>query len=86
VTRRTVRVELDRRSAVVNGPRLEIALRRAGARWHWHETRQHRAVRVHPDDLDDVIAAAESDQQHVVVVDRDGNPVPYGGLLGGGQR
>jgi hypothetical protein len=83
VTRRRVLVELDRRSAVVSGTRLEIALRRAGARWHWHETRQHRAVRLHLDDVDEVIAAAEEDGQLVEVVDRDGRPIAVGGLLGG---
>jgi hypothetical protein len=81
VTRRTVRVELDKRSATVTGPRLAVALARSGARWMWHETRQHKAVRVHLDDLDDFLAAVEVDGQRVELVDRAGQPA--GGLLGG---
>jgi hypothetical protein len=83
MSRRTVRVELDRRSAVVTGPRLDLALRRSAARWHWHEHSRHRAVRVHLDDLDDLLVALEVDGQLVELLDRDGRPVPIGGLLGG---
>jgi hypothetical protein len=83
VTRRRVLVELDRRSAIVSGPRLEVALKRADAKWMWHETRQHRAVRVHLASVDDMLAALEVDGQLVEVVDRHGDPIPVGGLLGG---
>lgn len=81
MTRRTVRVELDRRSAVLTGPRVDVALQLTRARWHWHETRGHRAVRVHRDDLDDVLAALDLDGQHVDVVGEDGRPIAAGGLI-----
>lgn len=84
MTRRTVLVELDRRSAVVSGPRLRPALQVSGARWHWHEHGRHNAVRVHLADLDDLLAALEVDGQHVEVLDWGGRPVPHGGLLGTG--
>jgi hypothetical protein len=85
VGRRAVRVQLDRRSAVVSGPRVDVALRVTAARWHWHETSKHRSVRVHLDDVDDVIAALEHDDQRVEIVNRDGYPVAFGGLLGGAE-
>jgi hypothetical protein len=40
---------------------------------------------IHPDDVGDVVSAAESLGMRVSVVDRDGRPVAVGGLLGGGQ-
>lgn len=78
-------VELDRRSAIVTGPRVLVALERTGARWMWHEHRRGglvRTVRVHPDDLADVLAALEVDGQLVELVDRYGRLAPVGGLLG----
>jgi hypothetical protein len=83
MSRRVVRVEIGRRSAILAGPRVVAALELTGARWHWHESSRHRAVRVHPDDLDDVLVALETDGQHVHVLDRYGDPLPFGGLLGG---
>jgi hypothetical protein len=83
MSRRSVRVELDRRSATVSGPGLRPALDRARCRWHWHESRHHQAVRVHLDDLDDLLVVLELDGQRVELVDRDGRPVAHGGLLGG---
>ena len=82
MSRRTVRVELDRRSAILTGPRLRPALDLTGARWHWHEASRHKAIRVHLDDADDVIAALELDGQRVEILDRDGRPLAAGGLLG----
>lgn len=81
MTRRTVTVQLDRRSATVSGPRIHVALDRSGARWHWHPN-HHRAVSVHLAELDDVLAALEMDGQHVEVVDRNGDVLPFGGLFG----
>lgn len=83
MTRGTVRVELDRRSAVVSGPRLVPLLERAGARWHWHESARHKAVRVHLEDLDDLLVVFELAGLYVDLLDRDGNVLPHGGLLGG---
>jgi hypothetical protein len=88
MTRRCVRVELNKFSATISGPRLLPALDRAGCRWMW-DPYSHRAVQVHRDSADDVIAALEADGQPVEVVDRAGNPIPAGGLLGvagGGDR
>jgi hypothetical protein len=83
MTRRAVRVELGGNTATISGPQLRTALQLAGCRWMWHPTRHHTAVQVPLADVDDVIAAFEHDGQHVEVLDRDGRPVPHGGLLGG---
>jgi hypothetical protein len=82
--RRAVLIELGRREATCTGPRIREAVAAAGARSMPHPYRKHRSgvLLVHIDDVDDVIAAAESDGQLVEVVDRDGNPVAAGGLLG----
>jgi hypothetical protein len=85
VTRRTVRVELDRRSATLRGPRLMPALDLAGCRWIWHP-HHHKAVLVPLADLDDLLAALEVDAQRVEFVDRYGDPWPYGGLLAAGSE
>jgi hypothetical protein len=82
VTRRVVRVELGGNTATLSGPRLQPALERSRARWMWHPS-HHRAVLVPRADLDDLLAALEEDRQLVELVDRNGKPVAYGGLLGG---
>jgi len=82
VTRRTVRVELDRFSAEVTGPKLMPLLDRAGCRWHW-DPYTHKAIRVHLDDLDDFLVVVELAGLHIDLLDQDGRPVAYGGLLGG---
>jgi hypothetical protein len=85
VTRRTVRVELDRFSATLTGPRVAVAVDRAAVLSMRHPTRRHRtgAIQVRRCDLDDVLAALEMDGQLVAFVDRAGAPVAFGGLLGG---
>lgn len=82
MTRRVVRVELGGNSATVSGPRLRPALELTGARWMW-APHTHHAVQVPVADLDDLLVALELDDLLVEVVDRDGRPVPFGGLLGG---
>lgn len=84
MTRRTVRVEVGGNTATLTGPRLRPALERSGSRWMWHPFRHHRegAMQVPLADLDDLLAALEIDGQHIEMLDRYGDPMPYGGLLG----
>jgi hypothetical protein len=88
VSRRTVRVILRRYEAELAGPQLEVVLERAGVERHMRHPHAHRGRRgvllIHPDDVGDVVASAESLGLRVEVVDRDGDPVLFGGLLLGG--
>ena len=81
MTRRTIRVELDRYSARVTGPRLRPLLDRAGSRWHW-DPYSHKAVSVHIADVNDLLVIAELGGCLIEVVDRDSRQVATGGLLG----
>jgi hypothetical protein len=82
MSRRTVRVQLDRYSARVTGPKLRPLLDRAGCRWHW-DPYTHKAVSVHHADVDDFIVVAELAGYLVELIGRDGRPEATGGLLGG---
>ena len=79
--RQTVRIELDRNSARVTGPKLLGLIERAGVRWMW-DPHSHRTVLVCRADLDDFLVVAERDRRDVLLLDRDGCPVVAGRLLG----
>ena len=85
--RRVVRVELEKFSATLTGPRIVVAIKRAGVVSMPHPTRRHRtgAIQVSRDDVDDVIGALEHDRQIVEVLDRNGDPVAVGGLFAAGS-
>lgn len=81
--RRSVTVQFDSRSAIVEGPRLWAALQRVQPRHHRHESaRRAGAWRVHLEDLPDLLAALELDRVPIEFYDRQGRPIPAGGLLG----
>lgn len=61
---------------------MRLGLNRTGCRWMW-DPYSHRAVLVHLDDLDDLLAVLEVDGLHVELLGRNGRPVAVGGLLGG---
>ena len=75
--------------AEISGPMLEAVLERAGVERHMRHPHSHRGRRgarlIHPDDVGEVVSAAESLGMRVQVLDGDGRPVAVGGLLGVGQ-
>lgn len=80
-----MRVILRRHEAELVGPQLDAVLERAGVERSMRHPYSHRGRRgarlIHPADLADVVSAAESLGLRVHVVDRDGEPIPIGGLL-----
>ena len=80
-----IRVILRRREAELSGPQLEAVLARAGVERSMRHPYAHRGRRgarlIHPKDVGEVVSAAESLGCRVRVVDRDGEPVAFGGLL-----
>jgi hypothetical protein len=84
--RASVWVRLRRREAELSGPMLEAVLERAGVERVMRHSHAHRGRRgvllIHPDDVADTVAAAESLGLRVQVFDRAGNRAAVGGLLG----